>query len=159
MPGRLDKKMAPAEIYSLALGLYLDRKQNRESLDLFSVMLDVRGGKGWANPPAYNMMPFIKSAAMLLHQHYPERLDKLIVYPLPRPALWIWHMVKPFLDVSVVSSAHLIGGKDTSASTPPNDKLEEFVDLSILSEMEKHRLSTFTPPSPKKSSPGRFGSK
>jgi hypothetical protein len=151
MPGRLDRKKAPAEIYSLALGLYLDRKQNRESLDLFSVMLDVRGGKGWANPPAYNMMPFIKSAATLLHQHYPERLDKLIVYPLPRPALWIWHMVKPFLDVSVVLSAHLIGGKDTSAAPPPNDKLAEFVDLSILEAMEKHRLSTFTLP-PQKSS-------
>lgn len=143
MPPRLDKRKTPCEVYSLALGLYLDRKQNREALGLFSVMLDVRGGKGWANPPAYNMMPFIKSAATLLHEFYPERLDKLMVYPLPRAALWIWHMVKPFLDASVVSSAHLIGGKDSCTAPPPNDRLSEFVAPELLDELEASRLSLY----------------
>ena len=57
--------------------------RDRNKLDLFFVMLDVRPGKGWANPQAYNMMPFIRAVGNLLHQHYPERLDKLFLYPLP----------------------------------------------------------------------------
>ena len=113
IPGRINKKLAPAETYALALSFYLDCKQDRNTLDLFFVMMDVRPGQGWANPPAYTMMPFVKATATLLHQHYPERLDKLFVFPLPRAALWIWEMVKPFLDRSVVESAHLIGGKDS----------------------------------------------
>ena len=79
MPARINKKLASAETYALALSLYLDHKQDRDKLDLFFVMLDVRPGKGWANPPAYNMMPFIKAVGNLLHLHYPERLDKLVL--------------------------------------------------------------------------------
>lgn len=143
MPASLDVKKAPCAVYTLALGLYLDRKQNRETLDRFGVMLDVRGIKGAANARAYDIMPFIKSATALLEQHYPERLNILMVYPLPTAALLIWKMVKPFLDVSVVSKAHLIPGKDTSGSPPPNDALRKFVDRNTLEEMEKHRVSMF----------------
>ena len=143
LPARINKKLAPAETYALALGFYLDRKQDRSSLDLFFVMMDIRGGKGWANPPAYNMMPFVKATAPLLHQHYPERLDKLFVYPLPRPALWIWELAKPLLDRSAVESAHLIGGKDTCSSPPPNHALREFVHQDLLDEMENKRLSMY----------------
>ncbi|KAI2508036.1 CRAL/TRIO domain containing protein [Fragilaria crotonensis] len=143
MPARINKKLASAETYALALSLYLDHKQDRNKLDLFFVMLDVRPGKGWANPPAYNMMPFIKAVGNLLHQHYPERLDKLFLYPLPRPALWIWEMVKPFLDPSVVESAHLIAGKDTVAAPPPNHALCSHVDEDLLEVMENTRICNF----------------
>lgn len=143
IPGRIDKKLAPAETYALALSFYLDYKQDRNTLDLFFVMMDVRPGKGWANPPAYSMMPFVKATATLLHQHYPERLDKLFVFPLPRAALWIWEMVKPFLDRSVVESAHLIGGKDSMSSPPPNHALYGFVHRQLLDDMENKRLSMY----------------
>lgn len=143
MPSRINKKLASAETYALALSLYLDHKQDRNKLDLFFVMLDVRPGKGWANPPAYNMMPFIKAVGNLLHQHYPERLDKLFLYPLPRPALWIWEMVKPFLDPSVVESAHLVAGRDTVAAPPPNHALCNHVDEDLLELMESTRIGNF----------------
>ena len=143
MPARINKKLASAQTYALALSLYLDHKQERDKLDLFVVMLDVRPGKGWANPPAYNMMPFIKAVGSLLHQHYPERLDKLFLYPLPRPALWIWEMVKPFLDPSVVESAYLIAGKDTVGAPPPNHALCSHVDEDLLEVMENTRICNF----------------
>jgi hypothetical protein len=92
------------------------------------------------------MMPFIKATATLLHQHYPERLDKLFVFPLPRAALWIWEMVKPFLDRSVVESAHLIGGKDSMSSPPPNHALCRFVHSQLLDDMENKRLSMYREP-------------
>jgi hypothetical protein len=50
IPGRINKKLAPAETYALALSFYLDCKQDRNTLDLFFVMMDVRPGNGWANP-------------------------------------------------------------------------------------------------------------
>jgi hypothetical protein len=143
MPALIDKKLANAETYALALAFYLDRQQNRNSLDEFFVLLDVRPGLGWANTPAYNMMPFIKATGNLLHQHFPERLGKFLVYPLPRPAIWIWEMVKPFLDNSVVEAAHLIGGKDSIQAPPPNHVLQTYIDDDNLDRMEKNRMSMF----------------
>lgn len=156
IPARIDKKLAAGEVYALAVCFYLDRKQRRDSMDLFCVTLDVRGGKGWANAAAYGMMPFIKAMAGLLHEIYPERLSKLVLYPLPRAAMWIWAMAKPFLDTSVVKRATLIGGDDARTSPPPNDALRLHFDEETVEALEKKRLSMFVEvsaapePTPKK---------
>ena len=52
-------------------------------------------------------------------------------------------MVKPFLDPSVVESAHLIAGRDTVAAPPPNHALCNHVDEDLLEVMESTRICNF----------------
>jgi hypothetical protein len=141
LPARVNKKLASSETYALAIALYLDRKLDRSSYDLATLLLDVRGGRGWANPPAIRMMPFIKAVSSLLHQYYPNRLYRCFVYPLPRAALWIWEIAKPFLDRAIVEAVTLVAGSDSHSAPPPNKALNEHVELDLLEEMETNRLS------------------
>lgn len=143
IPAVVDKKLASSETYALAMALYLDRKFSRSSFDLATICLDVRPGEGWPNPPAYNMMPFIHACTKMLHQLYPERLHQCIIFPLPRAALWIWEMAKPFLDTAIVEATQLIAGSDRLRAPPPNEQLAVYVEEDLLDRMETKRLSKF----------------
>lgn len=143
IPGLINLNLATAEIYALTMALYLDRKFDREKHGSATVFLDFRAGKGWQNLPAYSMMPFIRIIAGFLHKYYPLRFDSCIIYNLPRSAMWIWEMVKPFLDRSVLESIIPIPGSSCHSALPPNDRLSELVDLDLLDKMERKRLSLF----------------
>mmetsp|Transcript_22312 Transcript_22312/g.32938 ORF Transcript_22312/g.32938 Transcript_22312/m.32938 type:complete len:351 (-) Transcript_22312:130-1182(-) len=143
MPGLIDLNLATPELYALTMALYLDRKFDREKHGYATVFLDFRAGKGWPNQPAFSMMPFIRMIAGFLHKYFPRRFDSCVMYNLPKSAMWIWEMVKPFLDRSALESIIPISGSDRHSGLAPNDKLSEFVDFSLLEKMEKKRLSFF----------------
>ena len=143
IPAQVNKKIAASETYALAMALYLDRKFDRRCLGLATIVLDVRPGVGWPNPPAYNMLPFIRATSRLLHRYYPERLAKCILYPMPRAALWIWEAAKPFLEKSIVDAITLIGGSDALQAPPPNDELAQYANPQLLHRMERNRLAKF----------------
>ena len=147
LPAQVNKKIATPETYALAMAIYLDRKFDRySSSDLASVFIDVRPGRGWENPPAYTMMPFITHVSKLLHQYFPERLHQCIIYPLPKAAIWIWDMAKRFLDKSVVDAVLLIGGSDALTAAAPIVKLSRFLDEEIIGRMEQRRYDFFVTP-------------
>lgn len=143
IPGLIDLNLATAETYALTMAFYLDKKFDREKSSCATVFLDVRSGQGWPNAPAYSMMPFIRQTAGFLHKYYPRRFDSCVIYNLPRSAMWIWEMVKPFLDRSVLESIVPIAGSDRYSALPPNDDLNKFADSCLLEKMEKNRLSFF----------------
>lgn len=144
LPAQVNKKLASPETYALAKAIYLDLKFDRYSLEEATIFIDVRPGRGWANPPGYTMMPFITHVSKLLHQHFPDRLHQCIVYPLPKPAIWIWDMAKRFLDKSIVDSVLLIGGSDALTAEAPVERMSQFVDEEMLKRMEQRRLELFT---------------
>ena len=101
LPGQTDMNAADEATYALAVAIYLDKKLSRESMENIVVAIDVRAGQGWANPPAKNIIPFIKRIVSILERNFPERLSKCVLYPLPAVATILWKMIKGFLDPNV----------------------------------------------------------
>jgi hypothetical protein len=143
LPAQVDKKLANAETYALAKAIYLDRKFGRDSNDLATILIDVRPGQGWSNPKAFTMVPYIRSVSRILHQYFPQRMDKCLVYPLPTAALVIWDMARPVLDRSIVDAITLVQGSDALAAPPPNAELGKYLEEDMLEKMEAKRRSLF----------------
>jgi len=140
----IDPDLAPQEFYSHCVAAYLDFKLDRDSLETIVVLVDVRAGTGWTNPPAMSLLPFIKTTAKTLSTTMPERLDVCIVYPLPSPAKVIWLLIKGFLDSKHVQKIRILWGPSASPESPaPVDKMKEFFDMEAIETIEKSRLDEF----------------
>mmetsp|Transcript_7520 Transcript_7520/g.8638 ORF Transcript_7520/g.8638 Transcript_7520/m.8638 type:complete len:265 (-) Transcript_7520:373-1167(-) len=140
---QMDSKIADPAIYALAIAYYMAFSVDRNSMEKITVMLDVRGGNGWANPAALNIIPFIRSTTGMINNSFPERLNKLLLYPLPRLSLYIWEMIKVFIDKDTVKKIVLISGGARITSKPPDNKLSKYVDEKALKQIEEARLSLF----------------
>jgi hypothetical protein len=140
LPSRLDLSIATAPTYSLAAALYLDRRLSRLTTERITLFCDVRGGRGWANPTPWSTLPFIQSTASLLGSHYPERLERLVLFPMPTTAIWVWSAAKKCLDPNTSSKVVVVSPGEGSA---PQEHLLEFVDEENLIVLEKRRQFFF----------------
>lgn len=61
-PGQINRNLVnDVKIYSLAIALYLDRKFDRhDAYTTVTLLIDVRGGRGWPNPTPNTLLPFLK---------------------------------------------------------------------------------------------------
>ena len=143
LPAQIDRKLTFSGIYELTIALYLESKFDRDSLQKGTLLLDVRPGEGFANPPALTLMPFIQNISKYLNQRFPERLHRCILYPLPRPALWLWNMASALIDENVLDRIKLIAGPDAIDAPPPNEDLAKYIDESFLERVESARLAAF----------------
>jgi len=142
LPFRLDLSIATAQTYSLAAALYLDRRLSRSSLEFITLFVDVRGGRNWSNPTPWSTLPFIQSTASLLGSHYPERLSKLVLVPMPKSAIWVWSAAQKCLDPNTASKVVVVSSSGDGSSGLP-DKLNEFISEESLIILEKRRRSFF----------------
>ena len=136
----LDLSIASAYTYSLAFALYIDRRMSRLTTEKISVFCDVRGGRGFANPTPWSLLPFVQSTASLLGSHYPELLERVVLYPMPTTAIWVWNVAKKCLDPNTASKVSVIGSGEGSDSTK---LLLQFIDEDHLAKLEMRRLSFF----------------
>jgi len=143
LPARIDIALAPAPTYSLACALYLDRCLCRSTQEKITLLCDVRGGRGWANPTPWSMLPFIQCTSSLLGKHYPERLQKFILFPMPSAAAWIWSAAQKCLDPNTASKVVVIGEEKGKKGLPV--KMDEFFDQESLELVEERRRSFMTP--------------
>ena len=141
LPFRLDLSIATAQTYSLAAALYLDRRLSRSSLEFITLFVDVRGGREWSNPTPWSTLPFIQSTASLLGSHYPERLSKLVLVPMPKSAIWVWSAAQKCLDPNTASKVVVVSSSGDGGGLP--DKLNEFISKESLDVLEKRRRSFF----------------
>lgn len=140
----IDPELASQEFYSHCVAAYLDFKLNRDSLETIVVLVDVRAGTGWPNPPAMSLLPFIKTTAKTLSNTMPERLEMCIVYPLPSPAKVIWLFIRGFLDSKHVQKIRILWGTSASPESPaPVEKMKEFFDMKTIEAIEKSRFDEF----------------
>jgi hypothetical protein len=142
-PGKLDDRLVALETYSLAIALYIDRKLHRDTHKLVTVMIDARGGVGWRNPHATELVPFIQHTSELLLSMFPERLGRAIVYPVPWCLSWIWTVVRCCLDPKTCGKIHLLGGPAKITSPPPREQLALFVSEDLSDRIEAERVSSF----------------
>ena len=145
VPARLDLTLASAQVYALASALYLDRRLSRHTTEKISLICDVRGGDGWANPTPWSLLPFIRATSSLLGQHFPERLKRFVLFPMPSSAVWIWSTAKKFVDVDTASKVVVVGlvGASGNANDTVNDELDEFITKKDLGILEERRRSFF----------------
>eukprot|EP00977_Amphora_coffeiformis_P007809 scaffold1717_cov169-Amphora_coffeaeformis.AAC.4 len=156
LAARLDLDVGDASLYSTALALYLDgllgskdsRQDNEATTEdqRSTLLLDVRPGRGWRNPPALELVGLIRHAATYLHDLYPDRLHCCVLYPVPRPAIWIWNcLIRVFLDDSIKSAVCLYpgGASNFHSPIPRQELLKHHVDEACLDHCEQARVDTF----------------
>ncbi|KAG7359190.1 CRAL/TRIO domain containing protein [Nitzschia inconspicua] len=145
LPALMDIQNVTAEWYGRTLQFYLDGLLNRESHDKVTVLLDVRPGEGWPNPMAVFMVNFIRKIAKMLQGRFPGRLEKLIVFPVPKPALGIFHAVRWALPTELAEKIVLVSGSAERKSPLPNDELKTYIAEDVLEFTETVRVAKFVP--------------
>ena len=143
LPAQLDPRKATPATYALAVAIYLDLTLDRRSMEKITVVLDVRAGSGWANPSPISLLPFIKIVASLLNQHFPERLSRLVLFPLPFAATFLFNTAKKqFLDDDTAGKICVCGGAG-NANSPVPDQVGLYFKEDVIHIMETRRLSLF----------------
>lgn len=144
-PGQIDKRLVSnVKTYSLALALYLDHKLDRsDAHQTVTLIVDVRGGKGWPNPSPRTLLPFLKHSVRLLLDMFPERLYQAIIFPIPGSFRWIWKLVERMMDPETADRCHIVSGEARISSKPPTDDLSEYMSRDSVDIMEQERLKSF----------------
>ena len=140
LPARIDTTLANTSIYALSLAIYLERILDRRTTDQITLVIDVRSGHGWANIKAIHLLPFIQSTVRLLSDLHPLRLERCVIFPVPKVANMIWKAVTPFMGKDTVDKVRLISGPAGSNDGVPM-KLSEHLDDELIRKLEETRLS------------------
>lgn len=143
IPGQMDDRLAKLTTYALAISLYLDSKLDTASTEMLTVLVDVRGGKGWPNTHPVRLLPFIKDTIQLLLAMFPERLHKCLLYPLPPATLWIWNIVRQCIDPKTAQKIQILTGEARIMSDPPFSQMEEHLEADIAQLLESVRRAAF----------------
>lgn len=143
LPARIDPKLADTSTYALALALFIDRVLDRKSTEKATLVIDVRAGYGWANISAIKLVPFIQSVIRMLCDLFPNRLEKCIVFPIPKAANVLWKASKKFVDKETVNRICLVSGPASKKSKVPT-KLGRYLDHELITKLEDKRTSCFT---------------
>lgn len=85
----------------------------------------------------------IRALSTALSTHHPERLARMVVYPVPWLLRGLWSVVKGALDPMVAEKAVFLGASPAGCRYPPT--LSEYVDLSTMPTDAMYGL--FKPPS------------
>lgn len=149
---RCDTSLDP-EAYCGLICSRLDDALAPDSSRRLIVLIDVRAGSGWPNPPPSQFLPLVRKLASCLAENYPERLRNVIVYPLPALVRFLANCVLVLLD-KVTRDKVIVIGQDygsqrveaTNAKTVdgptllcPADDLKRFVALDMLPAHVHHR--------------------
>lgn len=135
-----DSSVAP-EMYMLACGHALDQMFAAESEEKFTLLIDARPGDGWPNAPAPTMMPFFRLACSVLPDNYPERVQKVVIYPMPSILGQLWSMVSCLLDPKTRAKFQVLSGPDAIGAPCPRE-LGDVVALEELPlDVQKNHLS------------------
>eukprot|EP00956_Cyclotella_meneghiniana_P038505 scaffold155273_cov35-Cyclotella_meneghiniana.AAC.1 len=143
LPARIDLTLASAPTYSLACALYLDSRLNRSTTEKITLLCDVRGGRGWANPTPWSLLPFVQSTSSLLGKQYPERLRRFVLFPMPSAAAWIWSAAQKFLDPDTASKVVVVGEEKGRRGMP--ERMKDYFDEDSLRSVEERRKSLMAP--------------
>lgn len=125
------------ETYALALAHSIDEAiasvpDSRHAK--LTILVDTRGGDGWANPNAKSLYGVGKAVIRLLKVHYVDRIKHLVIYPAPFLARGLWYILKPFLDKKTRSAVCLIGAGATDSFATCPSELINYVTFEQIPE-------------------------
>ena len=142
-PALMDTKLANASTYALAVAIYLDRSNDRESPEKLNVCVDVRAGRGWPNTHVLKLIPFMKECMKLLLPLFPERLHRALVYPVPHAFYYVWTMISKCMDPLTVERVCIISGQCKIEAPPPDEKLKKYFGEQEVERLEACRVNNF----------------
>lgn len=117
--------------YVLACGHSIDSMLGPAEDQKLTLLIDTRPGPGWPNTPAPKMVKLFKRFCAVLPQKYPERVKRVVVYPMPSIVWYLWRIVSGFLDpVTREKFVILTGSAGKHADCPP--ELAEYIALEQL---------------------------
>ncbi|CAK0854070.1 unnamed protein product, partial [Prorocentrum cordatum] len=87
----------------------------------FTLLVDLRPVEGWPNVPAYRMVPFIRLLARVCPNNYPERIHRILVYPLPPMVEQLWRVIKSVLEEGTRKKLEVISGPSELGSPCPRE--------------------------------------
>lgn len=124
-----------AEDYAIATAALLDRYLERDSMEKISIVIDGRPNESrlFKNPSAWGISSYAKICSRMFSENFPERLDQVILFPMPWYARAIWAAIKPFLDERTAEKVVLLDGK-LPMGAPVPDTLYEFVNEEYIPE-------------------------
>ena len=61
-----------------------------DAAEKITVAVDVRGGGGWSNPSPTSLVPFVRVLSAVLSANFPERLRRMVIFPVPWAAKAVW---------------------------------------------------------------------
>jgi len=122
-----------AETYVLACAKALEDARAPADGGKVTLLVDLRPGEGWHNVPGHQMLPFFKLLSAILPNNYPERAQRIVVYPMPFLVKTLWNMVKVLLD-PVTQEKFVILGGSASVGAPCPAELATYVSLDQLPE-------------------------
>jgi len=128
--GAYDAVLGP-ETHVFALAHAIDAVMPSSVGDKGTVLIDTRPKTGLHNIPAHRMVPFFQMVSSVLQANYPERLNRLILYPMPALVGHLWWVVKGFLDPKTVAKVQIFSGASGTGSPCPAG-VGQFVTLQQL---------------------------
>mmetsp|Transcript_23650 Transcript_23650/g.50477 ORF Transcript_23650/g.50477 Transcript_23650/m.50477 type:complete len:324 (+) Transcript_23650:185-1156(+) len=139
--GRYTDEIDP-QTYVAGLAAFVDLHFPRDSLTKATVLVDVRPGQGWPNIPAAKMLPYFKLASSCLADNFPERVNRIVVYPMPWIVQALWAMIRGFLD-PVTRDKFMVLSGDASLDAPCPKELGDYVARNQIPADAQARHSTF----------------
>lgn len=130
--GAYSSEIGP-ELHVLALAHVLDQAFKSSDGTKGTVCIDTRPKKDLFNVPAHRMVPLFRMSGAVLQANYPERLQVLLVYPVPRVAAGLWWVAKGFCDAKTAAKVQLFSG-DSGLGSPCPVQVGEYVELHQLPE-------------------------
>uniref|UniRef100_A0A7S3KVW7 CRAL-TRIO domain-containing protein n=1 Tax=Amphora coffeiformis TaxID=265554 RepID=A0A7S3KVW7_9STRA len=143
LPGRMDDRLASTVTYATAVALYVDQCLERESMECVTVVIDARGGHGWRNLNAAQLLPFIQMLSRLMLTMFPQRLGRALVFPIPPRFFWVWRMARNCIDTATREKIHPLAGPSTIDSPPPFEQMAEYIGMENAQYLESFRKAGF----------------
>jgi len=131
--------------YVLACAQLLDRVVPPTDSRKITVLVDVRPGEGWPNVAATQMLPFFKLACQGLPDNFPERVSRVVIYPMPWIVQALWRVVAGFLDPVTRAKFVIISG-DAKKHAPCPQELNEYFTIDQLPADARDMHAALKPP-------------
>jgi hypothetical protein len=146
LPARINPGLAAAATYANVFAIYLDHSFDRSSTEKVTILVDIRSGEGWANTPVLAMMKVLSNIIKVFEYNFPERVEKFVVFPVPRIARGIFNAIKLLFDSNTANKIVLVAGSDGVDAPVPKEDIEEHIEGGVMDQTEQARLSYFRPP-------------
>jgi len=131
------------ETYVLACAHLLDSTLSPEEDTKMTLLIDTRPGEGpdWHNAPAHSMLPFFREVIRVMAANFPERAQRVVVYPVPWIVKGLWKVVSSFLDPVTRNKFQVLSGSSDIDSPCPAE-LRDVVNLDELPhDMQKRHAA------------------
>lgn len=136
----IDESRGTAKEFAAAVAKLLENGLDRNSDEQVTIVIDVRGGGGFANPNALKVVPFINVIMAIIGPYFPERIHMMYIVPIPWIAKAVWASVSSMLDPKMREKCKVIAG-GSSRTDPMPPEMITYLDQTALDALASHRDS------------------